>query len=71
MYACIYFTNINALESDVICNLQYLKITIIRGSDTKNSSRISNIMLTYFAVKHDFHKGNNSTVSVKKRKHVW
>lgn len=59
MYACIYFTNINALESDAICNLQYLKCTMISGSDMNRSSRISSVMLTYFAVKREFYKGNN------------
>lgn len=51
MYACIYFTSINALKSDAICNMQYLKCPMISGRDKKRSSRISGIMLTYFAVK--------------------
>lgn len=54
MYACINFTNINALESGAICSLQYLKCTMISGSDMKGSSRISSIILTYFAIQWDF-----------------
>lgn len=71
VYACIYFTNINASESDATCNLQDLKCTMISGNDMKKSSKISSIMLTYFSAKLDFYKGNGSTVSVKRRKCVW
>lgn len=71
MYSCMHFTNINALESDAICSLQYLKCTMISGSDMKGSSKMSSIMLTYFAIKWDFYKGNDSTESVKRRKCVW